>query len=454
MADKLVSWVDGELITADKLNKLPDKTTVINKDDGGVNENVSFNGTSDIKRTSIYQNSVKPDYYTTRYTASQDMTIIGTQLLRFVGTKSDHSTQAIDVRELNAGVYSSGSLTQLSDKSHNLGHVNGVDFIYGQLADYVSQSLNSGYLVAYNGAGLPPEVTLFSNVTTDISFFDIANGTNIVFKEYNKTLDGDGSVSYGGDFKTLLLTRAIDTNHIGLRVIKLGTGSTDYSDKTADKSDMNMWGTFKSGIGEKDYNGTAKIVDDFIIDTTELPYNTQPQGQTFKNGYLFMGAGFDGNHVLKISFHNGYGFVEEDFSLTDDLDSGGETEGVAFYGGTMIVSAMASGTRNKYALWTLNLYDNTFNPNPRGSSFNSQMVTFSDINTVTNNMIKYQGYYSGSQSMVSGVPQVGYFNMIVQAFVGNNKGGSIFITPTGDSTLHVYMGIVNNGSVTWKQLDN
>lgn len=455
MADKLVSWVDGELITADKLNKLPDKTTVVNKEESGVTEDVRFNGTTDLKRTSIYQKSVKPDYYTTRYTGQQDMTVIGTQLIRFSGSSSDHSTiQQVDVRELNSPVGPTGALIQLPDKTHNLGHVNGVDFIYGQLADYVSQSLNSGYLVAYNGAGLPPEVTLFSNVTTDISFFDIANGTNIVFKEYNKTLAGDGSVSYGGDFKTLLLTRAIDTNHIGLRVIKLGTGSTDYSDKTSDKSDMTRWGTLKSGIDEKNYNGTAKIIDDLIIDTSELPYDTQPQGQTFKNGYLFMGAGFVGNHVLKISFHDGYGFVEEDLSLTDELDSGGETEGVAFYGGTLIVSARFTVSGDKHALWTLNLYDNTFNPNPRDNGFVSKIVPFSDINTVINNMTKYQGYYSGSEQTVSGIPSVGFFNMTVQAFFGSNNSGNIFITPTGNSTLHVYMGIVSKGAVTWKALDN
>lgn len=454
MVDKIVSWTDGELITAEKLNNLPDKTTVINKTDDGVDEDVNFNGTTNIKRTSIYQKSVKPDYYTTRYPASEDMTVIGTQLLRFSGKKSDHSTQVVDVRELNSPVSSTGALPQLADKTHNLGHVNGVDFILGQLTDYVSQSLNSGYLVAYNGAGLPPEITLFSNITTETAFFDIATGTNIVFKEGNKTLDGDGSVCYGGDFKTIFMTRAIDKNHIGLRIIKLGTGTVDYSDTTTDKTDMSSWGTLHSGVDSFSYNGTAKIVDDITIDTTALPYNTQPQGQTFKNGYLFMGVGFEGNHVLQISIHGGYGFIEHDYSLTEDLDSGGETEGVAFYGGTLIVSAMASGSRNKYALWTINLYDNTFNPNPRSVAFNSQMASFSDITTVTHNMSKYQGYYSGVGSKISGLPNVGYFNMTVQAFTGSNVAGTILISPTGDPTLHVYLGIVNNGAVTWKQLDN
>lgn len=303
---------------------------------------VAFDNTTGVdKRATITKTPATIKYWTSRHTTNQDSIVIGNQMWSFTGQTSDHSvSQAITVYDLDATKYSSGGFYKLTDKSHNLGHVNGADFIYSTRTDYAGIDLTKGYFVAYNGSGLPPEVSLFKDVSQSTTSLDVANSTNIIFKEGTKQLNGDGSISFGGNFRTLFLTRIVDANTIGLRVISLGTGSTDYSDVTSDKSDMSAWGTFKSGKTDYEYNGTAKIVKDIKIDTNGLDSANQPQGQTYYNGYLYLGVGFTNSSVIKVSVFEDYGKIEKVIYPNITNFTGGETEAVSVYNGDLYVQAI------------------------------------------------------------------------------------------------------------------
>lgn len=324
----------------------------------------TFNGKTSIKNTDLSYYGSDLSYYTGRIASGQDMTVIDDLLLIFDGKTTDHSVvQNIQTKVLSAGYSSTGALIDYvgTVKTHNLGHVNGVDYINGQLSNYVSTDLNNGYLVAYNGSGLPPEVSLFDNVNKNTTFFDVNNSTNIIFKEYTKTLDGDGSVSFGGDFKTILMTRVVNSKTIGIRVVKLGTGTNNYSDSTNDHSDLTSWGSFVSGKNDFQYNGTAKIVKDIMLDTSSINANSnQPQGQTYKGNSLFMGVGFNNSNIIEVKIFSNYAKITNNFfppaAVSDGKD--GEIEGVALHEGELIGLSSPSYSGQGALLYKIKLYGN------------------------------------------------------------------------------------------------
>lgn len=428
------------------------------------------------------------EYYTSRNPGGQDIVVIDDLLLQFEGGNSDHTGSSnVDVRNLKQGYGPTGAMYQLDSRTHNLGHVNGIDFAPTMVSGYISMSQVVGNLIAYNGAGLPPEITMLEGITKDTTDFNINNGINIKFKEGNKVLDGDGSVCFAGDYKTIFMTRIVDKNTIGIRRVLLGLGTNDLSDKTEDKSDMNSWGSFLPNKGVFNYNGTARILSDIQLDTTKLSNtldSNQPQGMTYYNDILFIGIGFHGNNVISVKLHQNKAYIIDNIYPSNDLGIGGETEGVTIYKGQLLVrSSPDNDTGQKLpAFFKYNIFSNgdysvssykdqqvygskefinkqTFDDvvtfkKPITGVLNGNISTFKDINTVTNDMTTYQGCWSGSWNTVTGLPNVGYFNMVVTPFFGNSKSGTILLTPTGDPTLHVYMGIVQGGVVTWKQLDN
>ena len=352
MVYQRTNWTNGMVISSDRLNNLEEGVSDIDDSLGQVTRN-------DLSYT-----PARLSYYTNRIAASQDMTVIGDYLLMFNGTTTDHSVvQNVQTKALSAGYSNTGSLIDYNgtQKTHNLGHVNGVDYISGQLSGYGSTDLNNGYLVAYNGSGLPPEVSLFDNINKNTTFFDVKNSTNIVFKEYTKTLDGDGSVSFGGDYQTILMTRVVDSKTVGIRIIKLGTGTIDYSDKTSDHSDLTSWGTFVSGKTAFQYNGTAKILNDIMLDTSSInAESNQPQGQTYVGNSLFMGVGFNNSNILEIKIYRDYAKVVNNFfppaSISDG--NGGEIEGVAIHDGELIGMASPTSPATGALLYKIKLLGN------------------------------------------------------------------------------------------------
>lgn len=346
MAYNKHTWIPQELITSDKLNNM----------ESGIYDNI--NSIKDISDKVLLNDQfpnidtapTNVDYWSTRVQVRQDSTVIGNQLWSFDGNTADHTTQQnIDIRDLSQPYSATGAMVQLESKKHTLGHVNGVDFINGFKNDYIGMNTTvKGYLVAYNGSGLPPEIMLFKDVTTDTANLLIENSTNIVFNEGSKKLDGDGSVSFFGNYKTLAMTRVVDSTHIGIRIVQLGTGANDFSDKTTTKNDYSSWGIFVSGKTNFEYNGTAKILKDYIVNTKGITGSNQPQGQTFYKGSLYMATGFTNSQALRIDFVNGIARIGRVIYPDIPFVVNGEPEGLSIYNGKLIITTNVSVKGSDY----------------------------------------------------------------------------------------------------------
>ncbi|MCG0733957.1 hypothetical protein IMAU60055_03102 [Lactiplantibacillus plantarum] len=198
----------------------------------------------------------------------QDATKVGNEYWLFDGSNPNH-TSTTSIHRINPKDFSEIGLI-----THNLGHANGVDY-------------RDNTLLVYNGSALPPEINLYKNPDnkkTDLKIQDAAN-TQIIFKESNKLLPGDGSACFGLDNKIVYYAYCAGTQVIILKIL-LGLGDNDLSDKTIDKSDNKHWGSFVSGKSHDDYNGTAQIITSY---TGEISGDNQPQGMAF-NGDLYMGT--------------------------------------------------------------------------------------------------------------------------------------------------------------------
>lgn len=199
----------------------------------------------------------------------QDATKVGNEYWLFDGSTPDH-TSTTSIHRINPTDFSEIGLI-----THNLGHANGVDY-------------RDNTLLVYNGSALPPEINLYKNpdnTKTNLSIQDPAN-TQIIFKESNKLLPGDGSACFGLDKKIVYYAYSAGGTQVAILKILLGLGDNDLSDKTTDKSDNQHWGSFVSGKSSDDYNGTAQIITSY---TGNISGDNQPQGMAF-NGDLYLGA--------------------------------------------------------------------------------------------------------------------------------------------------------------------
>ena len=198
----------------------------------------------------------------------QDATKVGDEYWLFGESTPDHTSTAY-IHRINPTDFSEIGLI-----THNLGHANGVDY-------------RDNTLLVYNGGGLPPEINLYKNpdnTKTDLKIQDTAN-TQIIFKESNKLLPGDGSACFGPDKKIVYYAYSTGGTQVTILKILLGLGDNDLSDKTTDKSDNQHWGSFASGKSSDEYNGTAQIISSY---TGEISGDTQPQGMAF-DGDLYLG---------------------------------------------------------------------------------------------------------------------------------------------------------------------
>lgn len=441
-------WQEGELITADKLNYI----------ENGIYE------TSD-KSQFKKRNQTDISHWTTRYQTGQGATVINGYLYTFSGNSNNAGdVQDVLVKDLTRGYSPIGAYidpVDLPKITHNVGHANSVDFINNTISlSYNSMSIDTGYLVVSNG-NWNPTITLFENVNNKIAFFDYNNAVNLIFKEGTKTIEGWGGFCFGEDFKTLFYVRKTESNGTSVTVNKilLGTGNIDLSDKTPEKSDKQKWGTFITGKNGLQYNGTAQILSEHVVDISATSVDPQPQDLVFKNNKLYVGSGFSENHVIVYGVYDDDIILEDDLFPSRDFRYGGETESVAIFQGRLL--SAGSGLTSAFA-WEYPLSANERLPinnedllikgnktfeKPISGSLKTRPATFTDMSIVAKGMVTYSGlWYVNSQNILN-TPDNNMSYYVVQVVPLNGEGnGYIQINTLGVSPFS-YTAPVNGGNI-------
>lgn len=442
-------WKPDDLITSEKLNNMED----------GISNISNYNK----------DNPIRPTHWTTRYAPGQGSTVINGYWYVFTGTNSTvGEVQDVLTKDLTRGYYASGSYVdapELGKITHNVGHANSVDFINNTISSqYNSMSTSSGYLAVGDGTvNDVPNLTLFENIDNSVTFFDTANATHIAFSEGTKKLSGWGGFCFAEDYKTLFYVRksTAGVNTVTINKIALGTGTNDLSDTSEDKSDLTKWGTFVSNKADNQYNGTAEILSEYVIDTSEFEFNTQPQDMVFADNKLYVGTGSEGNHVFVYKVKNNDITLEQDLHPSATFTTGGETESVAIFQGRLY-AAGGIDIRNtlawEYPVTTndrlpVNNEDktirgiNTFQK-PIVGSFSTRAATFSDLATVASKMITYSGNWFVKTNTIANTPVVNMTNYIIEVVpLSDEKSGYIKITNTTTTPIY-YIGQVSGGIIT------
>lgn len=228
------------------------------------------------------------------YTGSQGMTIIKNELWSFHASNSENTNIAyIERKDLD------NNYERLTPYKHNLGHAASADY-----------SLNYDVLMVANGGDRPraPRLDLIlntsqligSSIEQIIDFNDKKRVLTIKLHTDKKQIGGSGSdciACFGEDKNMVYILTAGNTWLTPQRIFKgiLGTGDNDFSDKSANKDDATAWGTFISGKGENEFNGTLKILSSYTGDILDTY-----QGCCFKDGYLWLSMGMETPRVAKI----------------------------------------------------------------------------------------------------------------------------------------------------------
>ncbi|ABG21611.1 tail protein (endogenous virus) [Lactococcus phage KSY1] len=231
----------------------------------------------------------------------QDGAKVGNEYWLFGGSSPDHNSTDY-IHRINPTDFSEIGLIK-----HNLGHANGVDY-------------RNNALLVYNGSAFPPEINLYKNpdnTKTELKIQDSAN-TQIIFKESNKLLPGDGSACFGIDRTIVYYAYSTGGTQMVILKILLGLGNNDLSDKTIDKSDNQHWGSFVSGKSSDDYNGTAQIIASY---TGDISGNNQPQGMAF-DGDLYLGISIQDPKAYQLQLFDEGIFKVVDIYNAEMTDSG------------------------------------------------------------------------------------------------------------------------------------
>lgn len=441
-------WQDGELITSDSLNHI----------ETGISKN---SGSLQFKK----RNPVNPSHWTTRYQTGQGATVINGYLYTFIGTSSNvGDSQSVLIKDLSKGYSGSGAYIDATDMpviTHNVGHANSVDFINNTISiSYNSMSTTNGYLLVGDG-NWNAILTLFEGVDNKTTLFDYNNAINLSFKEGSKTLDGWGGFCFGEDFKTVFYIRKTDSDGttVTINKILLGTGTVDLSDNTSGKTDLTKWGTFVSGKNGLQYNGTAQILSEHVVDISVTGVDPQPQDMVFKNNKLYVGSGFSENHVLVYGVYDDDIILEDDLFPSRDFRYGGETESVASFQGRLI--AAGSGKTSAFA-WEYPISTNERLPinnedllikgnvtyeKPISGSLKTRSATFTDLSAVAKGMVTYSGlWYVNSQNILN-TPDNNMSYYVVEVVPLNGEGnGYIQINTLGVSPFS-YTAPVNGGQI-------
>lgn len=207
---------------------------------------------------------------------SQGVAVVRDRLFSFKNSATDHSTYVaawLYSADVNAGFPLLGQIT------HNFGHCGNAS--YCAASDTLS--------IDNNGTGVAPELAMVPNASA------IAPGAQLNFADAIRipfyTKDGNGAYTklwlYEGGMCSSFTERPdmmiIERGYQSFYRVLLGMGANDYSDKSPGHNDLTHWGTFITGKGATEYNGTAKIIGG--------PFSGQfgrvNQGHVFHGGTLY-----------------------------------------------------------------------------------------------------------------------------------------------------------------------
>lgn len=291
--------------------KILEDNTLLEIQSGWIPGNALAKKNKDNKFTAIYENKsieiTTDDSFTLKFPINryktyvgQDGAKVGNEYWLFSGSSPDHvSTDYIHRIDPT-------DFSEIGSIKHNLGHANGVDY-------------RDNTLLVYNGGAFPPEINLYKNpdnTKLELDIQDSAN-TQIIFKESNKLLPGDGSACFGDDKKIVYYAYPTIGKVVILKIL-LGLGNNDLSDKTTDKSDNKHWGSFVSGKSSDDYNGTAQIIASYTGNTSG---DNQPQGMAF-NGDLYVGISIQDPKAYQLQLLDNGRFKVVDIYKAEMTDSG------------------------------------------------------------------------------------------------------------------------------------
>lgn len=226
------------------------------------------------------------------------------------------------------------SFEKIGTISHNLGHMGNVDYRNGYLLETRG--------IAVDGTNeIIPKLIFYKNpYGKDTLMLTDSDCFSIDFKDGSKILE-QSTLASGGVFGEN--DRIIYM--VGAKCIYkllLGVGDQDLSDQTADKSDMNSWGTFLTGKLADEFNGTAKILERF--------YGTQAgtmQGISYRNGNIYYMSGFDDITCKVLEFTNGTYRIKQKYTYVWMDENGAakqiEPESVFFLGRELYLGGRTVG---------------------------------------------------------------------------------------------------------------
>lgn len=246
---------------------------------------------------------------------------------------------------------------QVGTMVHNFGHAAETD--YAKATDTVLVSNAELTPTVY------PRVDLILNGSTygngshlDFNAMDTSQKVSINF--FEQDADGDitkiiagaqgasgGCVACFGEQPNIIYM--LVGNPPDVYKIILGTGANDFSDSTG--ADLTKWGTFVSGKGDNEYNGTAKVIRKYVG-----PNYGTAQSWKFHAGVLYLGVTDTGGtlQVIEVTLRdNGTYTCGKKFQYSgynaDGTTNKSETEGACIIEGRyLLVTARRSGDLHQY----------------------------------------------------------------------------------------------------------
>ena len=274
---------------------------------------------------------------------SQGACLVGRKLVGFNASSDDHLTNG------TARIYDAdNNLTQIGSFGHNTGHASTAD--YCQRTDTMSVA-NGTY-----ASGVIPTIYLVKNASAKIAAASdllITDPDVIAFDVSNLTGQGVGACFGETDqfMYVMTLESASQYDNYPTKYIYkllLGKGSNDMTSIF----DSDNFGTFITGCGDNEYNGTAHLVASYSLEVYgEL------QGLKYRNGYLYMSC--DTNkltnektpYLAKIKLTEDAAELVDFYHIPNYSDTGNllsaESEGFVFDGAVGYVTVFPSGNPSR-----------------------------------------------------------------------------------------------------------
>lgn len=201
-------------------------------------------------------------------TWSQGACCVGDKMVGFSAGADDHSTNG------TVKISNVFDLTNVVTVSHNLGHACSAD--YNSLTDT---------MMIGNGStdhSTLPMMYLVKNVTNWIASPTnlLYNGTNVMTIDLS-SIGGAVMVCCFGENETIAYVMTIDSDVITIFKCLLGLGANDLTSIYSNDS----YGTFVSGCGDTEYNGTLHVLSSYSGGTD---VTGEIQGIKYLNGRIIM----------------------------------------------------------------------------------------------------------------------------------------------------------------------